>query len=114
MAVPLKHSTSVPFSVEVAVPFSVDEKEIALVPKPVPGLAVKASLGPQIEEDDDLCCRGHTLLPLTLQVVSPLMSPVTVHLKVKVAPGQVGGGAVNCPVTSPEEISSLTYSQTHT
>ena len=32
-------------------------------------------------------------------MVIPLMSPVTVHVKVKVSPGQVGGGAVNCAVT---------------
>ena len=45
-----KHSTSVPFSVEVAVPLSVDLKEVALVPNSVPGMAVKAwlpSFGPQ-------------------------------------------------------------------
>ena len=37
------HSTSVPFSAEVAVPLSVDVKEVAVVPgpKPVPALAVK-------------------------------------------------------------------------
>ena len=101
-----KHSTSVPFSAGVAVLLSVDEKEVALVsPNPVPGLAVKASPGPHIEEDDDLCCRGlHSLLPPTLHVVSPLMSPVTVHLKVKISPGQVGGAAVNCPATLPGEI----------
>ena len=49
-----KHSTSVPFSSGSAVPLSVDVKEVALVPKPVPGLAVKLSLGPQIEEKLDL------------------------------------------------------------
>ena len=49
-----KHSTSVPFSAGVVVPLSVDVKEVALVPKPVPGLAVKSSLGPQIEEGFDL------------------------------------------------------------
>ena len=27
------------------------------------------------------------------------MSPVTLHLKVKVSPGQMGGDAVNCAVT---------------
>ena len=108
LAVPLKHSTRIPFSSEVAVPSSVDVKEVAFVSKPVPGLAVKALLGPQIEEDDDLCCRGHSLLLLTLQVVSPIMSPVTVHLKVKVSPGQVGRAVMNCPATSPGEISSLT------
>ena len=49
-----KHSTNVPLSAEVAVPLSVDEKEVALVPNPVPDLAVNVSLGPQIEEDVDL------------------------------------------------------------
>ena len=48
-----------------------------------------------------LCTRGQSLLPPTLQMVIPFLSPVTVHLKVKVSPGQVGGAAVNCPVTSP-------------
>ena len=81
-------------------PLSVDEKEVAVVPNPVPDLAVKTSRGPQMEEDVDLCTRVHSLLPFTLQMVIPLMSPVTVHLKVKVLPGQVGGAAVNCPATS--------------
>ena len=98
-----KHSTSVPFRAGVAVPLSVDEKEVALVPNPVPKLAVKASLGPQIEKDVDLCSRLHSLLPPpTLQVVKPFLSPVTVHLKVKVSPGQVGGAVVNCAETPPE------------
>ena len=48
-----KHSTSVPFSAGSAVPLNVDVKEV-LVPNPVPGLAVKLSLGPQIEEKFDL------------------------------------------------------------
>ena len=54
-----KHSTSVPFSGGVAVPLSVDVKEVAVVPgpNPVPDLAVKASPGPQIEEEVDLCER---------------------------------------------------------
>ena len=43
-----KHSTSVPFSAEVAVPLSVDEKEVALVPNPVTGVAVKALPDPQV------------------------------------------------------------------
>ena len=49
-----KHSTSVPFSAGSAVPLSVDVKEVALVPNPVLGLAVKLSLGPQIGEEFDL------------------------------------------------------------
>ena len=49
-----KHSTSVPLSAEVAVPLSVDKNEVALVPNPIPDLAVKASPGPQIEEEVDL------------------------------------------------------------
>ena len=82
-------------------PLSVDEKELALVPNPVPGVALKALLGPQVAVEVDICARIHRmlLLPYILQIVIPLMSPVTVHLKVKVSPGQVGGGAVNCPVT---------------
>ena len=48
-----KHSTSVPSSSEVAVPLSVDEKKVALVPNSVPDLAVKVSLGLQIEEEAD-------------------------------------------------------------
>ena len=100
------HSTSVPFSAGVAVPLSVDVKEVALVPgpKPVSALAVKTLPGPQIWGAVELCARAHTLLPFpTFQVVTPLMSPVTVHVKVKVSPGQVGEAAVNCPVTSPRE-----------
>ena len=96
-----KHSTSVPFSVGSAVPLSVDVNEVALVPKPVLGLDVKTSLGPQRDENVDVCTRVHSLIPPTLQVVTPLMSPVTLHLKVKVSPGQVGGAAVNCPTTLP-------------
>ena len=106
-----KHSTSVPSSAEVAVPLSVDLKEVALAPNPAPELAVKTLLGPQIEDEVVLCTRGHSLfppplqvvLPATLQMVTPLMSPVTVQVKVKVSPGQVGRAAVNCPVTSPED-----------
>ena len=97
-----KHSTSVPFSARVAVLLRVDEKEKPLEPNPVPGLAVKAFPGPQIEEEVDLCGRGHSLLPFTLQMVTPRMSPLTVHLKVNVLSGQARGAAVNCPVTSPE------------
>ena len=96
-----KHSTSIPSSAAVAVPLSVDEKEVAFVsgPNPVLDLAVKASLanGLQMEEEGDPCCREQSLLPFTLQLVYPFMSPVTVHLKIKVSPGQVGGAAVNCP-----------------
>ena len=96
-----KHATSVPFSVEVAVPLSVDVKEVAPVPNPVPDLAVKTSLGPHIEEDVDVCAKVHSGVPTpTLQIVLPLISPVTVHLKVKVSPGEVGGAAVNCPATA--------------
>ena len=58
-----KHSTSVPFSSEVAVPLSVDEKEVALcIPNPVPGSIVKALLVPigiQITPEVDLCSREH-------------------------------------------------------
>ena len=42
-----KHSTSVPFSARVVVPLSVDVKEVAVVPNPVPEVTVKALPGPQ-------------------------------------------------------------------
>ena len=105
-----KHSISVLFSAGSAVPLSVDVKEVALARNPAPELAVKMLLGPQTEDERVLCTRGHSLFPPslqvvlspTLQMVIPLMSPVTVQVKVKVSPGHVGGAAVNCPVTSPE------------
>ena len=94
-----KHSTSVPFSVVVAVPLSVEVKEVELVPNPVPGAAVKGLATPQETGTlAVLCTREHSLLPFTLQMVIPLMSP-TIHLKVKVSPGQVGGAGMNCPAT---------------
>lgn len=62
-------------------PLSVDEKEVALIfPNPVPGVAVKASFGPQMEEEVDLCTRVHLSPVPTLQMVIPLLSPKTVHL----------------------------------
>ena len=98
-----KHSTSVPFSVGVAVPLSVDVKEVALVPNPVPVVTVKGLPDPQGRGPSIVACvREHSLLPPpTLQMVIPLMSPETVHLKVKVSPGQVGRGAVSSAVTTP-------------
>ena len=106
-----KHSTSISFSAGVAVPLSVDEKELAVVPNPVPDLALKALPGPQIGELVDLCGRIHSSLVLlpTLQVVNPFISPVTIHVKVKVSSGQVGEAAVNCPVTSPGDKYSCNY-----
>ena len=96
-----KHSISVPSSSGVAVSLSVDEKEVALVPKPVSAVAVKALPGPQVEVTLELLCiRGHSLLPFTLQVVTIVLSPLTSHLKVMVSPGQVGGAAVNCPAAA--------------
>ena len=95
-----KHSTSVPFSSEVAVPLIVDEKEVAFVPNPVPGVTVKGLLDPHERGSFRVVCdKKHSLVPPTLQMVTviPFVSPVTVHLKVKVSPGQVGGAAVNCP-----------------
>ena len=78
-----KHSTSVPFSAGVAVPLSVDEKEVGLVPNPVPDLAVKSLSGPHLDVVRTVPCeRIHSLLPFILQMVTPLASPVTVHLKV--------------------------------
>ena len=92
-----KHSTSVPFC---AVPLSADEKEVAFVPNPVPVVTVKGLSEPQGPGEFAIVCSNeHSLLPPTLQMVIPLMFPVTVHLKVKVSPGQVGGGAVSCPAT---------------
>ena len=98
-----KHSTSIPFSVEFAVPLSVDVKEVGFVPNLVPFLAVKTLPGPQsaCKGEFDRCTRGHSLLPPTLQMVNPLLSPVTLQVKVKVPLGQVGGGAVNRPAASP-------------
>ena len=96
-----KHSTSVPFSAGVAVPLSVDVKEVALVPNPVSGVALKAPPDPHVAPAV-LCERIHSLLPFTLQRVTPLLSPPTVQLIVKLPPGQVGGVAVNHPATSPE------------
>ena len=94
-----------PFNSEVAVPLSVDEKEVALViPNPVLDLAVKVLPGPHVDMAPTVLSEKiHALLPPTLQVVNPLLYPVTVHLKVKVSPGQVGGAAVSCAVTSPGE-----------
>ena len=70
-----------------------------LVPNPVSDLAV--NIFPQTAMDVALWSRIHKMLPSTLQIVTPFMLPETVHLKVKVSPGQVGGAAVNCPATSP-------------
>ena len=115
-----KHSTSVPPSTESAVALSVDVKR-PLDPNSLSCVAVKArlpSLGPQVTVEVDICARVQRLVLLfTLQrVVPPLLSPVTVHLKVKVSPGQVGGGAVNCPATSPESMAKKKEhcSPTHT
>ena len=96
-----KHSTTVPSSEMFAVTLSVDVKEELFDPKPVSDVAVNISCAPQIEEEFILCTRVHSLLPATFQVVTPFMSPITVQLKVKVSPGQVGGAALNCPATSP-------------
>ena len=109
-----KHSTSVPFSSKVAVPLSVDEKEVAfVVPNPVPVVTVKGLPDPQgLGSSAVLCTREHSLLPTTLQMVIPFLSPVTMHLKVKVSPGQVGGAAVNCPATSPGRDQTLNTAYT--
>ena len=97
-----KHSTIVPFSAGVAVPLSVDVKEVALVPNPVPVVTLKGLRDPHGPGAlAVLCSSEHSLLPPpTLQMVTLLLPPVTVHLKVKVSPGQVGGGARNCPATT--------------
>ena len=106
-----KHSTSVPSSTGSAVALSVDVKG-PLVPNPLSDIAVKrwlVPLGMQVLVTPVVRCdRAHRLLllllPSTLQMVVPVIAPVTVHLKVKVSLGQVGGGAVSCPVTWPESV----------
>ena len=78
----------------VAVPLSVDVKEVALVPNPVPVVTVKGLVDLQgLGSSAVLCTREHSLLPPTLQTVIPFLSPITVHLKVKVSPWRTGGGS---------------------
>ena len=98
-----KHSTSVPFNAGSAVPLSVDVKVGPFVPNPAPGVALKVMPWPQVTRFVTLCTRTHSLSLLlpTLQVVNPVMSPVTVQVKVKVSSIQVGGAGVHCPATSP-------------
>ena len=96
-----KHSTSVPSSVGLAVPLSVDVKKVALVPNPAPAVTVKGLSDPQGPGAlAVLCSRVHSLVPPTLQMVIPFMSP-TVHWKVNVSPGQAGLARVNRPATPP-------------
>ena len=99
-----KHSTNVSSSMGVALPLRVDEKEVAFVPNSGPGVAVKAVAEPQGPGVlAILCPKRHELPPPpTLQNVVPVTS-LTVQLKEKVSPGQVGGAGVNCPATSPGE-----------
>ena len=95
-----KHSNRVPLSERVAVPLSVDEKKVAFVPNPVSVTTVKGLSAPHgTGALAVLCTREHSSLPSTLQMVISLLSPVTLHLKVNVSAGQVGGTAVNCPST---------------
>ena len=95
-----KHSTSVPFSLEVAMPLSVDEKEVALVPNPVPDTAMNGLPDPQARGPlNVLCGRIHSSLPFTLHMVIPFIPMV--HSKMKGLLGQVGGAGMNCPETSP-------------
>ena len=95
-----KHSTSVPSSSEVAVPLSVDENEVAFVPNPAPVVAEKTRPAPHVDVAPAvLCARVHSLVPPTLQIVTPLEFPVTVQVKLIIPPGQVGGAPVNCPAT---------------
>ena len=62
---------------------------------------MKSFLGPQVAGDVDRCDRVHILLlPSTLQIVIAFI-PSTLHVKEKVSPGQVGGGAANCPDALP-------------
>lgn len=96
-----KHSTSVPLSVGLAMLLSVDVKEVERVPNPVPVVTVKRLPDPQGPGAlAVLCSRVHSLVPPTLQMVIPFVSP-TVHWKVNVSPGQAGAAAVNCPTTAP-------------
>ena len=109
-----KHSTSVPFRAGMAVPLSVDMKEVAFVPNPVLEAATKGLPDPQgVAAFVVLCGKIHSTP--ALQRVIPRKSPVTLHLKVKVSPGQVGGAAVNCPRTLPgdECISCTTLKKLH-
>ena len=100
-----KHSTSVPSSTGSAVALSADVKgPLDPGPKPLSDIAVKRRLAPLgiqvLTGSFTPCDKVHRLLLLpTLQRVVPL--PLTVHLKVIVPPGQVGGAAVNCPETPP-------------
>ena len=88
-------------------PLRVDVKEVALLagPNPFPVVVMKAVADPQepVEFAAILCSREQSLLPPTLQMVAPFTVPTTVQLKVKVSPGQMVGGAVNCPAASPGE-----------
>ena len=97
-----KHSTSVSSSERVAVPLNVDVKEGPFVPNPVPAVAVKAFSGPHEDVPPGVSyARAQALLPPTLQIVIPFLSPVTVQVKLKVSLGQVAEDAVNCAETSP-------------
>ena len=100
-----KHSTSVPCNSGVAVPLSVDKKRLAfVVPKPVLAAAMKTPPGPHVDVASGVvCARIHSLLPFTLQMVIPFLFPVTIHVRVKVSPGQVGGSGMCCPATLPVE-----------
>ena len=70
------------------------------MPNSDPDVAVNAA--PHVDEAPAvLCARVHSLLPFTFQMVIPFLSPVTVHPKLKVLPGQVGGAALNCADASP-------------
>jgi len=85
----------------VAVPVRVEEKDVAFVAL---NLAVKTPPGPpELAPPVFLCNRWSSLLPPTRQIVTPLLFPATVHLKVKVSLGQVGGDVVNCPSISAGE-----------
>ena len=93
-----KHSTNVPFSAGDAVALNVVGKKLALV---FSNMAVK-SLQAEVRLVSR-CNRIQLLIPpSSLQKVTPL-SPATVHSKVMVSKGQVGGGGMNCPTTSPVE-----------
>lgn len=94
-----KHSTNVAFSAGDAVALNVVGKKLVLV---FSNMAVKT-----LQTEVTLVSRCNriqlVLPPSSLQKVTPLVSPATVHSKVMVSKGQVGGGGMNCPTTSSVE-----------
>ena len=70
-------------------PLSVDAKEGPLVEKPVPGVAQKAWLTPQVVEEERVrCTRAHSIVLFTLQVVIPLMGTCLCNYKIYLPVGK--------------------------